>query len=153
MSFFHGPDFSELDSELAAIIEAKELKDKTANDFAESNGEKRQFLRAASELMSGVFLRPFSCIGVIYIIYELSGFEVVTAYAQTFFEKTGVQLDPSLAAIVSGSFRLLSSLLAPIVLLKAPKKPLFLICGTLSAVGMASGDNHSLSSEAGRRID
>ena len=51
-----------------------------------------------------------------------SGFEVVTAYAQNFFEESGVELEPSLAAIFSGSFRLLSSLIAPLVLMRAPKK-------------------------------
>ena len=38
--------------------------------------------------MSKKFLSPFSCIGVIYIIYQLSGFEVVYAYTENFFEES-----------------------------------------------------------------
>ena len=57
-----------------------------------------------------------------FLILNQSGFEVVTAYAQNFFEKSGVELDPSLAALFSGSFRLLSSLIAPLVLMRVPKK-------------------------------
>ena len=56
-----------------------------------------------------------------------SGFEVVTAYAQNFFEKSGVELDPSLAALFSGSFRLLSSLIAPLVLMRVPKKVIMIL--------------------------
>ena len=53
--------------------------------------------------MSRKFLRPFSCIGVIYIIYQLSGFEVVYAYTENFFEESGVELEPSLAALLAGT--------------------------------------------------
>ena len=63
---------------------------------------------------------------------------MVTAYAQNFFEESGVELEPSLAAIFSGSFRLLSSLIAPLVLMRVPKKMLFVACGACSCVGMAS---------------
>ena len=56
---------------------------------------------------------------------------MVTAYAQNFFEQSGVELEPSLAAILSGSFRLLSSLIAPLVLMRAPKKTLFVACGAV----------------------
>ena len=62
----------------------------------------------------------------------------MTAYAQNFFEESGVELEPSLAAILSGSFRLLSSLIAPMVLMRVPKKILFVTCGAISSVGMAS---------------
>ena len=53
--------------------------------------------------MSKKFLRLFSCIGVIYIIYQLSGFEVVYAYTENFFEESGVELEPSLAALLAGT--------------------------------------------------
>lgn len=52
---------------------------------------------------------------------------MVTAYAQNFFEESGVELEPSLAAIFSGSFRLLSSLIAPLVLMRVPKKVIIII--------------------------
>ena len=58
--------------------------------------------QSASNIMSSKFLRPFSCIGVIYIVYQLSGFEVVYAYTENFFEESGVQLEPSLAALLAG---------------------------------------------------
>ena len=60
------------------------------------------FFQSASAIMSSKFLRPFSCIGVIYIVYQLSGFEVVYAYTENFFEESGVQLEPSLAALLAG---------------------------------------------------
>ena len=62
-----------------------------------------------------------------FLILNQSGFEVVTAYAQNFFEKSGVELDPSLAALFSGSFRLLSSLIAPLVLMRVPKKVILIL--------------------------
>ena len=60
-------------------------------------------MQSVSNIMSRKFLRPFSCIGVIYIIYQLSGFEVVYAYTENFFEESGVELEPSLAALLAGT--------------------------------------------------
>jgi hypothetical protein len=143
MAFFRGPNFSDLDNEFVDITEAKERKRKNSSIINGNGGvggsDNQPLIHTASKLMSRAFFRPFSCVGIIYIVYELSGFEVVTAYAQNFFEKAGVELDPSLAAIFSGSFRLVASMTAPLVLMRVPKKNLFVACGTLSAIGMASG--------------
>ena len=66
MTFFRGPDYAELEEEISSITEAKEEKE---FDSAEAT----PFLQTVSKLASLKFFRPFSCIGVIYIIYELSG--------------------------------------------------------------------------------
>ena len=66
MAFFRGPDYTELEEEISSITEAKEEKQFEAT-------KKSSFVQTASKLASLKFFRPFSCIGVIYIIYELSG--------------------------------------------------------------------------------
>ena len=66
MTFFRGPDYAELEEEISSITEAKEEKQFEAR-------KRSSFMQTASKLASLKFFRPFSCIGVIYIIYELSG--------------------------------------------------------------------------------
>ena len=70
MTFFRGPDYAELEEEISSITEAKEEKQ---FDGAAKATEQSSILQTASKIASLKFIRPFSCIGVIYIIYELSG--------------------------------------------------------------------------------
>ena len=74
MTFFRGMRYAELEEEISAITEAKEEKQ---FDAAKASS----LLQTASKIASLKFLRPFSCIGVIYIVYELSGkYEVKNYY-------------------------------------------------------------------------
>ena len=70
MTFFRGPNYAELEEEISSITEAKEEKQFDASKAAD---EKSSFFQTASKIASLKFFRPFSCVGVIYIIYELSG--------------------------------------------------------------------------------
>ena len=38
------------------------------------------------ELTSAAFLRPFKCVGVIYLLYALSGVHIIHTYTLTFLE-------------------------------------------------------------------
>ena len=40
-------------------------------------------------LTSSAFLRPFSCVGIIYILYNLSGIIIISTYTLTFLEACG----------------------------------------------------------------
>ena len=68
MTFFRGTEYGELEEEISSITKAKE-----ENNIDTSSTEQSSFLQTASKIASVKFLRPFSCIGIIYITYELSG--------------------------------------------------------------------------------
>ena len=70
MTFFRGPNYAELEEEISSITEAKEEKQFDASKAVDENSS---FFQTASKIASLKFFRPFSCVGVIYIIYELSG--------------------------------------------------------------------------------
>ena len=40
-------------------------------------------------LTSSAFLRPFSCVGIIYILFQLSGIIIINTYTLTFLEACG----------------------------------------------------------------
>ena len=114
--FFRGPDYDGISQEISDTIEARRSKLKNgtidntsiilqAIEFSSPTKTDAPFiicLQCVSNVMSWKFIRPFSCIGIIYILFQLSGFEVVYAYTESFFEESGVKLDPSLAAVVTG---------------------------------------------------
>ena len=82
---------------------------------------------------------PFACVGVIQILFRLSGFSVISHYTATYFEFTNTPFDPLSLSIVIGGVRLISAMCLPLVLGPMSKKTAFATYGSASTVGMLSG--------------
>ena len=96
-------------------------------------------MKLISIISSRVFLVPFSCVGVIYILYRLSGFVIIGHYTATYFEFTKTSFDPLSASILIGAVRLMSTICLPFILGTMSKRTAFVIFGSASTVGMLSG--------------
>jgi hypothetical protein len=75
MVFFRGGKYLLLEDELDAIINEKERKEETVSN----RKSKISFLSLASFLKA--FARPFSCVGIIYILYQESKHYYSAVYA------------------------------------------------------------------------
>ena len=53
-----------------------------------------------------MFFKPFSIVGVIYILTELSGFNVMVIYMITILKDSGSSIDPNLCPIIVGTIRI-----------------------------------------------
>ena len=52
------------------------------------------------------FLKPFSCVGILYIIYTLSGPDTIQIYLIYILEESGSSISPNIGPIISGSLGL-----------------------------------------------
>ena len=57
-------------------------------------------------IFSSAFFKPFSCVGIIYVINTWSGFNCLLVYMIEVLEKTGSNIDPNIGPIIVGSIRL-----------------------------------------------
>ena len=78
MEFYRGKEFQPQETELQAII------DKEANE-ASSNTKSKSY-NLLTILKSQDFLRPFKCVGVLYILLDLSGFYIIQSFTASYFE-------------------------------------------------------------------
>ena len=56
--------------------------------------------------MSKSFLKPFSCVGILFIFSEWSGYNAFLNYMIEVLETSGFDLDPRIGPIIVGSIRL-----------------------------------------------
>ena len=77
MIFYRGKNNKKWESELHSIIE---LAKKCCNK------KKISLWGNLQVLMSPAFLRPFRCVGILYMIHVMSGFMLVSTYTDTFLE-------------------------------------------------------------------
>ena len=103
LSFYRGEDNDKVREELQEIVDAKESK---------CNQSKKSFLGIVS---SGEFWRPFSCVGILFILFRLSSYSILSHYTAPFLDKAHISLDPLLAAVIIGIIRLVSSLSAFVI--------------------------------------
>ena len=125
---FRGGYSEDVQKEFRDIIGAKEAK--------KLESDQKSFLATAS---SGEFWKPFSCVGVLYIFFRLSCFSILSHYTAPFLERAEISLDPLVASILIGIFRLLSSLSSFVILLITSKRTAFCLCGVISTIGMLVG--------------
>ena len=123
-----GNAYSSLETELEEIKSSKNLK-------ASGNN----FLELISIISSRVFLVPYACVGVLFILFRLSGFVVISHYTATYFEFTNTSFDPLSTPIIIGAVRLMSSICLPLILRTMQKKTAFVTLGFASTAGMLSG--------------
>ena len=129
MLTIRGKCYHSVEEELEEIINAKDLK-----------GSTNSFMKSISLVSSKTFLVPFACVGVILILFRLSGFVVISHYTATYFELIGVGIDPMFVPILVGVVRLLSTIFLPFILRSITKKMVFIVMGFTSFVGMLIGN-------------
>jgi hypothetical protein len=134
MVFYRGEEFEGLEKEITEITEANNKR--TGVKYKEWNA-------SVKRIFSSAFLKPFSCVGALFILFRLSGYSMVVHYTTSYLETAGAKMDPMLGTVLVGLFRLLAALCAPFALLRIPKKALFISSGLAGAVGMIAS-NHQL---------
>ena len=87
-------------------------------------------------LISPIFLKPFACLGITFILYRLSSFVVLSRYTATIFEFMGILYDPLAVSIGYGTIRLISSMCLPVFLTMLTKRMGLLLFGIASTLAM-----------------
>ena len=64
-------------------------------------------------LFSKAFLKPFMCSGVIYMIFTVSGFDIIIIYMVTILQETGSSVDPKIGTMVTAIFFMFFNFLWP----------------------------------------
>ncbi len=133
LEFYRGPDFKGLDDELSEIEQSKDSSDRS------EVGRRRSF----AFLCSPHFWRPFSSIGVIFILLRLSIFSVLPSYAATIVQETGTDFDPMLGAVIVGVTRFFANISMPL-LLSVLRKKVILIVASVAATAAIILSKHKM---------
>ena len=132
MEFFRGSLDSGFEEEINAINEST----------SRSRSEKIGAFATYQDFTKATFLKPFSCIGVLFLSYEISGYFVVSAYSNNYFEDAGAHaLNYAADTAISGTIKFCLSMIAPFILSMVSKKALFVITGFTGAIAFILG-NH-----------
>ena len=115
----------------------KELQEIVGSKEAKCNQSKMTIIGLVT---SEQFWRPFSCVGIIFILFQLSSFSILSNYAAPFLDRAGISLDPLLASVIICIFRLVSSHGAFILFLFASKRTAFILGSMASLFGMLAGE-------------
>ena len=89
-------------------------------------------------LTSMAFLKPFSCIGILYMLNTMSGINIILVYMITLLEETGSNFDPDLGPVIIGIMRVIVSGLVPFVVQKMPPKASFIIGQAITSLAMST---------------
>ena len=154
MAFYRGKEFHSQEIELQSIVERE------ANRV--SSNPNTHFWGRLQILKTTEFLRPFKCVGVIYILMHMSGISIILSYTAIFLEArqylclllfaaelilisktqaaSGKNFDipPQKQAIFLGASMLSASLTAPFIIMKVPKKMLFIVSGSIASLSQAA---------------
>ena len=98
LKFFRGPNYD-------ITEEIEEIKGKRKSKI-ENQGEKTSAKQTFNKIMSKSFLKPFSCVGILFIFSEWSGYNAYLNYMIEVLETSGFDLDPRIGPIIVGSIRL-----------------------------------------------
>ncbi|XP_066997593.2 facilitated trehalose transporter Tret1-2 homolog [Anabrus simplex] len=74
-------------------------------------------------------LKPFGILFTYFLIYQFSGVNSITFYAVDVFEESGTALDKNFATILLGIIRLVSTIIACVLLRRCGRRPLTMISG------------------------
>ena len=72
----------------------------------ERQGESTSWSWTFQRIFSTSFLKPFSCIGILYMLVAWSGFNNLLVYMIQFLEEAGSTIDPDIGPIIVGSIRI-----------------------------------------------
>ena len=71
-----------------------------------SQDKSKSWLLTFKRIASMAFLKPFSCIGVLFMLVEWSGFSNMTTFMIPILKESGSSIDPNLGPIIVGSVRI-----------------------------------------------
>ena len=97
LQFFRGKDF-DITKEFNEIQEKHESKIKQNSEGS--------WKLAVKTIFSAAFLKPFSCVGVLYIGKMFDGFAQIQIFMIEILERSGSSIAPNIAPIVAGFTRL-----------------------------------------------
>ena len=97
LKFFRGKHY-DISDEINEIQQKHESKQK------ENNNQTWKFV--IKRLFSKAFLKPYSCVGILYLINTWGGFSQVQIFMIEILEQSGTTIDPKIAPIVTGCLRL-----------------------------------------------
>lgn len=122
IQFFRGSDASEELNEIHQMHLSKPNFD--------------SFGSVVKQIFSRAFFKPYTCIGFIYILVNLTGFEVVIIYMVSIFQESGSRFDPDLALIIVGALRVPAAAFAPVCIRLVSPKILFVLSQLITALSM-----------------
>ena len=135
MEFFRGSAAPGVDEEVNAIFESTS---RTKYKEGYTSGALRQ-------LTSFSFWKPFSCIGILYVFYTISGYDAVSAYSNDYFENAGARaVSYGTDSVILGLVKCILAFLAPFIMFKLSKKRLLVTCGFVSSIGFILGDYYAI---------
>lgn len=147
--YFRGQENPDVINEFHNIVDARKLKKDTS--------KRRSFL---SYVRSRQFWSPFKCVGGIVVLFKSSGirsfyytmrhqryplhtgYSIISHYTAPYLERTGISLDPLVASVVVGFFRLGFSFGTFAFLSIASKRTLMYICAATGMISMLLGNNN-----------
>ena len=98
LQFFRGPEY-DITEEINEINEKHQSKVKLQE-------EKESWKWTLKQLTSYIFLKPFSCVGILYVARQWVGGKVFSAYMVQLLEDSGSTLNPRLGPLIVGSCQL-----------------------------------------------
>ena len=129
LQFFRG-------SEYDVTEEIEEIKNKHSAKL-EQQGECKSWSWTLQRLFSTSFLRPFSCIGILYMLVTWNGFNNMLVYMIQILQESGSTISPDLGPTIVGSIRIGFAGVVPFVIGKIKPKVLFLIGQFISTIAIA----------------
>ena len=125
LKFFRG-------SKVNVIPELNEIRNKHLSKEQDINCSAKVKL-----FFSKSFLKPFSCVGIISMLWPLTGFDIITMYMVSILEESGSSIDPGLCVIFAGIVRLISSTVSAFIYKHIPPKLMYVSAQFTAAVCMA----------------
>jgi hypothetical protein len=128
MQFYRGPDYDV----------SKEFNEIRRKHQSKIENVTKSWKGTLKRMASMAFLKPFSCIGILYLLGTWNGFNVIINYMITIIKESGSSIDPEICPIIVGSIRVLTAGLSSLLMYRVSPKILFVICQLISGTGMAS---------------
>ena len=97
LQFFRGKDYDET-GEFDEIKEKHESKQKLNKDHS------WRFI--ANRILSLAFLKPYACVGILYLINTWGGFSQIQIFMIEILQKSGSSIDPKIGPIATGVIRI-----------------------------------------------
>ena len=107
------------------------------DEINQKNVEKKFHLRRRNfRPFFKAFFRPFSCVGILWILNMWSGYPALSVYLISIMEASGSPIDPALVPTMIGIMRVSIAGILPFLVQKFPPKMTFAIGQFLKAVSM-----------------
>lgn len=112
--------------------EFKEILNKSEKNSADSKASWK------SSLTSSELWRPLIRIGVLMLLVEWSGSNLISQYMVIVIQESGSSIEPNLATIGVALARMIFGSMSTVILRYCPRRPLLLLCTFLSMISFLS---------------